>query len=226
MKHPTDRRSKTYKLTAPTISWLRSCAARLKPAPGVQGTNTMSNTPQMDPEYIQGSNQPAEAFPSRRSKSRKGWRKRTRGAEIVEVTLILAPLLGITFLLLDLSMAICLRSTFQHAVREGVRYAITGQNSPGPCQDDSVKAFVQSKASGFLSGTTAYNALHVHFIDPVNGAVTNNAGGNIVEVSVEGYQFNSWAPYLSLKNPVTLWARAYDVMEPIPAPLPCITKSE
>jgi len=163
------------------------------------------------------------ACPARKRTSR---RSRSRGAELVEVTLILAPLLGITFLLLDMSMAIFLRSTFQHAVREGVRYAITGQNSPGPCQDDSVKAFVQQNAIGFLSSTAAYNTLHVHFIDPVNGTVTNNAGGNIVEVSVEGYQFNPWVPYLSLKSPVTIWARAYDVMEPIPSPYPCITKSE
>ena len=38
---------------------------------------------------------------------------------MVEVCLILTPLLLITFLLLNLSMAIFLRSTFQQAVREG-----------------------------------------------------------------------------------------------------------
>ena len=144
----------------------------------------------------------------------------------MEVAFILVPLLGLTFLLLNLSMAICLRSTFQHAVREGVRYAITGQNSPGPCQDDSVKAFVKANAAGFLSSTYASSRLHVHFINPVNGSVSNNAGGNIVEVSVEAYQFSPWAPYRWLASPVTMWARAYDVMEPIPLPLPCITTSE
>lgn len=152
-------------------------------------------------------------------------RKRCRGAEIVEVTLILAPLLGITFLLLDLSLAIFLRSTFQHAVREGVRYAITGQTKTGLCQDDSVKQIVQANAIGFLSGTGS-STMHVHFINPVTGAIADNQGGNIVEVSVEGYQFNPWAPWASLKSPVVIWARAYDVMEPIPAPYPCITKSE
>jgi Flp pilus assembly protein TadG len=158
---------------------------------------------------------------------RKSARKsRCNGAEIVEVSLILLPLLGITFLMLNVSLAIFLRSTFQHAVREGVRYAITGQNSPGPCQDDSVKAFVQANAIGFLNGTNGANTLHVHFINPVNGSVTNNAGGNIVEVSVEGYQFSPWAPYTWMNSPVNIWARAYDVMEPIPSPLPCITKSE
>jgi Flp pilus assembly protein TadG len=153
-------------------------------------------------------------------------RSRSRGAELVEVSLILAPLLGITFLLFNVSIAIFLRSTLQHAVREGVRYAITGQNSPGPCQDDSIKTFVQNNSAGFLSSTAGYNSIHVHFIDPVNGTVTTNAGGNIVEVSVEAYQFNPWSPYLSMSSPVNIWARAYDVMEPVPAPLACITKSE
>jgi len=145
---------------------------------------------------------------------------------MLEVSLILVPLLGFTFLMLDLSLAIFLRSTFQHAVREGVRYAITGQNTTGPCQDDSIKTVVKANAIGFLNSTTASNGLHVHFIDPVNGTVTNNAGGNIVEVSVEGYRFNSWAPFMSLNTPVTIWARAYDVMGPIVPPLPCITTSE
>src|SRR6266545_4577806 len=48
-----------------------------------------------------------------------------RGAEILEVALIIVPLFGMIFLLLDISMVIFLRSTFQHAVREGVRYGIT-----------------------------------------------------------------------------------------------------
>jgi Flp pilus assembly protein TadG len=144
----------------------------------------------------------------------------------VEVAFVLVPLLGLTFLLLNLSMAICLRSTFQHAVREGVRYAITGQNSPGPCQDDSIKSYVKANAIGFLNSTTASSSLHVHWINPVNGTVTNNAGGNIVEVSVEAYKFSPWAPYSWLNTPVTMWARAYDVMEPIPLPLPCLTLDE
>src|ERR1700724_1764216 len=98
-----------------------------------------------------------------------------RGAELVEVSLILVPLLGLTFLLLDISMIIFQRSTFQHAAREGVRYAITGANDTGPCQDDSIKAVVKKNAVGFLSSTVAAATIHVHFINPVNGAIANNA---------------------------------------------------
>ena len=113
-------------------------------------------------------------------------RRKQRGAELLEVALILGPLFGITFMLLDLSMVLFLRVTFQNAVRDGVRYAITGRNSPGPCQDDSIKAVVKKSALGFLNSTAAASKIHVHFINPATGAVANNAYGNIVEISVEG----------------------------------------
>ena len=149
-----------------------------------------------------------------------------RGAEMVETCLVLGPLLGITFLLLDLSMVICLRSTFQHAVREGVRYAITGQNSPGPCQDDSIKSVVKKNAIGFLNSTTASATMHVHWMSPVDGSVTNNSTGQIVEVSVEGYQYLPLAPFQRLNIQPRIWARAYDLMQTIPGSLPCITTLE
>src|SRR6267154_1025108 len=89
-----------------------------------------------------------------------------RGAEILEVALIIVPLFGMIFLLLDLSMVIFLRSTFQHAVREGVRYGITGANDTGPCQDDSIKAIVQRSSLGFLSSAGNAAKVHVDFTSP------------------------------------------------------------
>ncbi len=153
-------------------------------------------------------------------------RSRQRGAEIIEVTYIVIPLFALTFLLLDLAMVVFLRSTFQHAVRTGVRYAITGQNGTGPCQDDSIKAIVQKNSLGFLNSTAASQTIHVHWIHPVTGAVSNNAYGNIVEVSVEGYQYGPLAPFQRVGFPLRIWARASDMMEAVPAGLPCLTKLE
>lgn len=151
---------------------------------------------------------------------------RRRGAEILEVAFIVVPLFAITFLLVDLSMAVCLRSTLQHAVREGVRYAITGANDTGPCQDDSIKAVVKKNAIGFLSQAPASNTIHVHWINPVTGGVSNNAFGNIVEVSVEGYQYLPLAPFERVGLPLKMWARAYDMTEPVPGALACISNPE
>lgn len=149
-----------------------------------------------------------------------------RGAEILEASLIVIPLFAITFLLADLSIVVCLRSTLQHAVREGVRYAITGANDTGPCQDDSIKAVVKKNAIGFLSQAPASNTIHVHWINPVTGAVSNNAYGNIVEVSVEGLQYQALAPFERIGLPLGMWARAYDMTEPVPGALACLSNPE
>jgi hypothetical protein len=159
------------------------------------------------------------------SGNRSNRKKSSRGAEIVEVALIIVPLFGLIFLLLDLSMVIFLRSTFQHAVREGVRYGITGANDTGPCQDDSIKAIVKQRALGFLNSTANSAKIHVHFTSPVDGSLTDNAPGNIIQVSIEGYQFLPMAPYQHSTKPY-IWARAYDVMEPYPGTHPCRTVAE
>jgi hypothetical protein len=150
---------------------------------------------------------------------------RRRGAHILEVGLIAIPLFGLTFLLVDVSMAIFLRSTFQHAVREGVRYGITGGTTAGICQDDAIKSVVKTNAVGFLNNTAAAATIHVHFMSPVDGSVVDNSPGNIIQVSVEGYKFSPLAPYQHSGAPM-IWARAYDVVEPYPGALPCITTKE
>ena len=152
-------------------------------------------------------------------------RARQRGAEVLEAALIIVPLFGILFLTLDIAMVIFVRSTFQHAVREGVRYAITGANDTGPCQDDSIKAVVKKNALGFLNDPNAANKIHVHFQNAVSGAVSDNSFGNIVQVSVEGYQFLPLAPYQRVSTKPLVWARAYDMMEDVPS-RPCISVSE
>jgi hypothetical protein len=155
--------------------------------------------------------------------SRNSKKSSCRGAEVVEVALIIVPLFGIIFLLLDLSMVIFLRSTFQHAVREGVRYGITGANDTGPCQDDSIKTIVKQRALGFLNSDPS--KIHVHFTSPVDGSLTDNAPGNIIQVSIEAYQFSPMAPFQRSGKPY-IWARAYDVMEPYPGTHPCRTVAE
>ena len=161
------------------------------------------------------------------SASRKA---RSGGSEIIEFALLMVPAFLLTFMILDVSMVIFLRCTFQHAVREGVRYAITGAYNPAaPAghngQDDAIKAVVQTSALGFLNGTAAAT-IHVHWIDPVTGAVADNSMGNIVEVSVEAYSHSALAPYLRLGFPVRIWARAYDIMQFVPGTKPPLTNVE
>jgi hypothetical protein len=149
-----------------------------------------------------------------------------RGSELVEVSLVVVPLFGITFLILDISMVLFLRSTFQNAVREGVRYGITGANDTGPCQDDSIKQVVKIHSLGFLKSTAAASKIHVHFMSPVDGSLTDNSPGNIMSVTVEGYKYGPLAPFQRIGMTPLLYAQSYGIVEPYPGTNPCLTKKE
>jgi len=150
---------------------------------------------------------------------------RQRGSEPVEATLIAIPMLLMTFLMLDVSMVIFIRTTMQEAVREGARYAITGQNATGPCQDDSIKTTVKNHALGFLHGTAAAATVHVQFVNPSTGGQGTNAPGNIVNVKIEGYKYSTLAPFQRLNYPLYVFATASDLIEPYTGAAPCLTNS-
>jgi Flp pilus assembly protein TadG len=143
-------------------------------------------------------------------------RNRQSGSQVLEATLVIIPLLLMTFLMLDLSMVIFLRTTMQEAVREGDRYAITGQVLSGyTYQDDAIKAVVQHYALGFLNSTSAAATIHVQFVNPSNGGQGTNAYGNIVNVKIEGYKYSAMAPFQRLNYPLYIFAEASDMMEPL-----------
>src|SRR5271170_974013 len=115
-------------------------------------------------------------------------KRRQRGAEVVEFGLTCLPLFGFIFLILDVSWMIFAQVTLQSAVRQGVRYAITGQTMSGLGQDASIKAVVQSAAVGFLPGTQGASQIAINYYLPSTMTSTNsNAGGNIVEISIQGF---------------------------------------
>lgn len=136
---------------------------------------------------------------------------------MLETTLVLVPLMAMVLGTIDFSVAIFLQTAFRHAVREGVRYAITGRTSSGMGQDASIKAVVQQHAIGFLNGTSGAEKIHIRYYDPVTlTEVSSNAGGNLVEVSVEGYRYFWMAPILGNTGSLQLTARSSDVVEPSP----------
>jgi len=152
-------------------------------------------------------------------------RSRESGSQVVEATFVIIPLLLMTFMMLDLSMVIFVRTTLQEAVREGDRYAITGQNTVGPCQDDSIKAVVKHYALGFLKSGSAASTIHVQFVNPSTGGQGTNAYENIVNVKIEGFKYSALAPFQRLNYPLYVFAEASDVMEPLSGASPCLTNS-
>lgn len=144
-------------------------------------------------------------------------RRKQPGHALMEGGLVLIPFFALFFAFVDYGMAIFLRNTFQHAVREGVRYAVTYQTlSPSTGQDASVKSVVQTNAMGFLNGANA-SLIQIHYYDGKTLVETgSNSPGNIVEVSVQGYQWGVVAPLLRSASPIGLNAFSSDRMEALP----------
>src|SRR5688572_12656296 len=92
-----------------------------------------------------------------------------KGAELLEFTLVLLPLLAVLFVLLDISWAIFSKSTLQRAVRMGVRHGVTitsAQAANGMCLTQIVKATVQQNALGLLGGTSGLSKIKVNYLAP------------------------------------------------------------
>jgi Flp pilus assembly protein TadG len=199
-------------------------------------------------KQLRASSHPSIIMTRKRSAS---WYKR-RGAEMIEFTLILMPLMGFTFLLLDLGWVIYKRATLQFAVREGCRYAVTNQQvvvgSKVYGVSDSIKIQVQGRAMGFLGKelndlgkdkanqgdvvvryycaavSTTCTASQVNLATALSNPTDcsdkttplPNQGGNLVEVSVEGFQAHPLMPILRDTAPFTFIARSSDRMESNP----------
>ena len=142
---------------------------------------------------------------------------RRRGNTFVEAGLVFLPFMALVLGITEFSSALFVRTTMQHAVREGVRYAVTYQLKPGMCQDDSIKEVVRQNAQGFLKPADLGSKVVVRYYLPTTlAASAANQPGNIVEISVEGYQYRWIAPLWRTSTPLTIVARATDIMEGLP----------
>jgi hypothetical protein len=131
---------------------------------------------------------------------------------MVESAMILLPLMALIFAFLDHGLAIFLQNTFQHAVREGVRYAVTYQLKQGMGHDASIKAVVNENAMGFLKSCN--DCVKIRYYRPDTLVETpDNSPGNLIEVSVEGYQYTWMAPVWRWAGTLNISARALDRME-------------
>ncbi len=144
-------------------------------------------------------------------------RRNKRGNAFVETAFVPRPLFALLFAITDFGLAIFIKNTFMHAVREGTRYAVTYKVQSGFGHDASIKNVVQQNAMGFLSGTANYDKIKVRYYNPTTFAeVAENDPGNIVEVSVEGYTWGWLAPLWRSATPLNILVRSSDRMESLP----------
>src|ERR1035437_3301400 len=145
----------------------------------------------------------------------RGARRRRKGVQLIEFTLVLVPLLSMVFVLADMAWAIFCKATLQRAIREGVRAGITLTATDivgSACLTDTVKGIVQSKAFGFLAGSGGLAKIKVNYFLPpapssasagtrVSGNSTGDVGGNIMQVSVQNFSLSALLPRIFFTSP-------------------------
>jgi len=135
---------------------------------------------------------------------------------MLEATGVIMLMLGLMFLVVDLSLALFTKATLQQAVHAGVRFAVTEQLATGQNYvNDSIVQVVQQNALGMLNGASGACKVSINYFNPVTGAASTGTGGDIVEVSVTGYNYTP-VGLLKSASPIAITASSSDVMESCP----------
>ncbi len=151
-------------------------------------------------------------------------KRHSRGNATLESALVLGPLFMLLFAIIDFSVAILVKNTLQAAVREGVRYGVTGQTISGAGgQDNSIKQVVEQNSLGFLTPTKA-SYISITYYNPKTLATVSgtnsNAAGNIIQVSVNNFSWAWMVPYARSATPLLMTAISSDMVEPSPSGVP------
>lgn len=138
-----------------------------------------------------------------------------KGHQVVEAALVMLLMFGLFFLLLDMAVLVFAKSTLQQAVKDGVRFGVTGQTLSGQTYlNDSIVRVVQNSSLGFLQGSSGACKISVNYYNPQTGAPGNDSGGNVLEVSVNNYSVTPLGAILKSAAPLSFSVRSADIMEP------------
>ncbi len=117
----------------------------------------------------------------RRRSQRRG--RRQRGAAVVEFALAAGLFFLVLFSILDFGYLFWVNLTMQHAVREGVRYAVTGQTgildpdrTPNPLMDPCNAAREKIRRTSMGLYDRLAPTVYFKTVDPATGATTNLGG--------------------------------------------------
>jgi hypothetical protein len=164
---------------------------------------------------------------------RRSPRDHQRGSETLAGVFAMMVLILFTIVLIDIGWGVFVKVTLQHAVREGVRYAITNRVADDGLggslgQLSSIREVVFRYAGSVLVGQE--EKVTIKFFNPVNlvedQSPYRNRGGNVVMVSVENYEYfpiipigrNNpwWRLEIGAYTPIVFTVHAADRMESCP----------
>ncbi|MDA0207399.1 MAG: pilus assembly protein [Acidobacteria bacterium] len=143
-------------------------------------------------------------------------RRSQRGQAMIEFSLCFLLFLGTIVGFGQMAMAVWIKTTLHHAVREGARFAITGQTIGGAGQDSSIQQVISRSTAGVLSTAQAASLVSIEFFDQAGAPTASNAGGNTVVISVRNYPVPMLvpAPVSYVRNALTVSAQAVARLEP------------
>lgn len=127
-------------------------------------------------------------------------RKSERGAELVEFTLVLIPILSLLSVLFIISWVQFARATLARAVRVAAQSGsiATSSDTGTGCLTAYLKGIVQTNSFGFLAGSSGLTYIKVNYLQPpnpsstaamtdVSALATGNTSGNYIQVSVQNF---------------------------------------
>ena len=143
-------------------------------------------------------------------------RNAQRGQAMIEFALCFLLFLGTIVGFGQMAMAVWLKTTLHHAVREGARFAITGQTIGGAGHDSSIREVVSRSTARILTPAQAASMVSIEFFDQTGAPTASNAGGNAVIVSVRDYPVPMLmpAPVSYVRDALTVSAQAVARLEP------------
>lgn len=122
---------------------------------------------------------------SKPARPRRSLRSRMRGTSAVEFALIAPVLLFMLFVIVDFGVLFWVNLTMQYAVREGARYAVTGQSNldPNTASQQRYLAIVQEIKNSSMG---LYNMVSPSYVITVNGATQNYSSSGSYSTSMFG----------------------------------------
>lgn len=176
------------------------------------------------------------------NRPRSGSRRRRKGSELLEFSLVMLPLLAMVTVLVDMGWAVFAESTLQRAVRIGVRTGVTltatsPQVTAAGDLTTAVKQVVQANSFGLLHGAGGYAKIKVNYLQPpppasaaaatdVSNQSSGDAPGNIMKVSVQNFSLVPLMPRIyggrnGIDNsPQIINVNSADIIEPDRNPPP------
>jgi Flp pilus assembly protein TadG len=159
--------------------------------------------------------------------------RKSSGNVMIETMLVLLPTFAIISGFFDVTFALFDWSVLQNAARAGVRFAVTYQTIGGQGQNASIGQTVMNNSFGLLPNTNLVVTNYYTQQNP-NTVITGSGGnlpGNIVEVSIQGYNLQWMVPIAGTvinpfrnQAPATISLYARDVLGGYPVGQTSVTE--